>query len=325
MLVEANVLPPDELSVDWSFSLENSQLERGNAVMVWNDWVFATTALGTLYRLPRQFPDNMLKEESNFNNSNNTQVSQFTPPTDNENNKITCQSGAVIVGEVLVYVVLEESDNDKSSRMLGVNALTMELQWSLALDNVVVAGTPVLGNSTSGNYLYASHYSPEKGGQMTVVKVDSDVAVAATLDLGSDPVTPPAIAGSNNNNSNDVVVYVAATTNNGDGRLWSVSWSSQHATLQGKSEEAYTVQTVSDLASSAVAPPVVTAQGGVYLGQDESLVLGWDNGASSGVPDWGYSLQVGSDNPNAREFANVGHFSFSCSIGSDFLKFHVCF
>ena len=93
---------------------------------------------------------------------------------------------------------------------------------------------------------------------------------------------------------------MAATTDDG-GRLWSISWSDQHETLDGVGSSAYVVTTVSDLGGLAVAPPAVTLAGGVYLGQEESLVLGWANAQNGAVPDWGYSLLAGTVDVDARE------------------------
>ena len=296
MLVQGaeTLLTADQIAVDWRFSLENSVLEQGNAIVVWEDWVYATTTSGTLYRLPRQLPngDNIFNYDENADNNG---VVQFTPSS---KGSISCQSGAIVVEGTIIYVVLEEDSDSKSSRILGVDASTMELRWSLLLENdAVIMGTPVLGGNDNSKYLYASHYSSTQGGQLTVIKMDdptTEASVAATLDLAMDRVTPAAIA------RNGDVVYVAATTND-SGRLWSISWSDQHETLDGVGSSAYVVTTVSDLGGLAVAPPAVTLAGGVYLGQEESLVLGWTNSQNGAVPDWGYSLLAGTVDVDARE------------------------
>ena len=76
---------------------------------------------------------------------------------------------------------------------------------------------------------------------------------------------------------------------------------------EGVGVESYQVVEASNLAAAAVAPPAATLDGAVYLGQESSTLLGWENVLEDPVPAWGYSFTApeggGGNSALEREYS----------------------
>lgn len=263
---------------DWLRVDGGNVLGQGNAVKVSrNDqFLYVTTIDGQLAKL------SVLKEEE--------------PLIFKLNITARCQSGVVETetGLLLYAVQDDDSDSDDVSRLLVVASDTMELQWQLPVQGKV-HGTPVL--SSNNNWVYWTHSTQTKAGSLSVLRLDTRDVTTIPLSNTS-PVTPCTVVDSSVDNTVDII-YVAATTaamtddtttanTETAGILWAVNYSRQ--------DETYTVRVVSDIPSSANAAPAARVGGAVYLGQQNSVVLGWEDDTNP-VPAWGYTFALG----NGRE------------------------
>lgn len=301
--------------IAWSMPLAGTTVQ-GNAVVEINEQLLAvTTASGVLHLVH-------LGASGNFSVA-------FTPDPVAGLDAVACQSGAIVISDVVVYAVTHTDLGRRlpsNSSVMAVNATTSAFSWSVSIEGVV-AGTPVW--SKSSNTLFVVHNVERRGGGgrrmfvgvVTVLKIvdaDTEPTVVATL-----PSTPTGRRFGPGAGVKDVIFFADAGGRGsvfGDvGALYAVT---------GKNFS-YHFSLASSLIGSTTTAPAVSDALDVYLGQEANTMIAWRGGnATSGgitTPSWAdplqqapsnswmYPLQQDPNNQYAREYPLwTGVYRFPC-------------
>jgi len=286
----AELLPDNQVEASFRLALPAGDLRRGNAVQVSRDdrFLWVTTAEGALHKI--QLGSGSDDADGNEN------ILTYTPT-----GTVRCESGVVetTASNKLIIYNVQFDDGTDTSAVMAIDATTLELQWNVTVVGQL-QGTPVLSDN---DYLYVTHQSTAVPfGQLTVIPLAAERAVATLALEGTTQVTAPTVVFDDATGGD--IVYVAAAE--GEGLLYAVTWTDAHVDNQGAGAESYRVVQASNLADRAVAPPAATLDGAVYLGQESSTLLGWENVLQDPVPAWGYSFAApaggGRDSALEREY-----------------------
>lgn len=345
----------NEATVEWTLQLpsngggggggSNSGLVKGNAVAEVNDELLAvTTVTGELHIVSKH---NGGADDNASKNSNNN-VTTFTPDPVSGLDVMNCTSGVVVVvgsnsssdttTTLLVYAVVDTDSNKRvpsSSRVLGVTT-TGRLAWNVTVAGVIV-GTPVYSFANKNLYIIhnaAVSNSGVEAGIVTVLQLSSGndgsdaPTVATTLPSQSTgrPFGPAAAVVTTTTaewKKKDFVFFADAGTDN-RGALFVVT---------GSKNDKYDFTIASAVIGRSTSAPAVSAALEVYLGQESSTLIAWQDGeaaalltggSSSGgspvYPTWGYPLQADPNNSIAREYILIMKLAFETL----FLCLHCC-
>jgi outer membrane protein assembly factor BamB len=216
-----------------------------------------------------------------------------TPTTETTKQGIVCSSSPVLVETNLtsfaIYSVIErQSTSEYQSRVMAIKLEDASMLWSVTIPGKVT-GNPLVSTNFRHVYIIHNVYDSsqrEDDGRISVITIESSRQASISVTFPSEPLGAPFAPGAlqaysrqSTEASTEMIdfIFFGQRIQNGYSRRGSL----YSLVVRGEINETLPAQLllVSDFPGSGIAPPVISNSLDVYLGTEQSYLLGYADGS----------------------------------------------